>query len=383
MLLAIGRFNGLKSRLVLGMLAGLLCDALSPATLSAAATEPVQAGFVFIDGRFVPGPYEIEESPQGAKINGHEVSFAKRGSRSDENYGTRFTSTNSSYRVPGARMQGFGPSQGSPQGPPQGWRPGGPSRRDRESRAEMDWEILRLQLANNALLIAFANTPALILQQREAECCLKVLADRDPAGVAQAELLEKLPTTANRDAVVKWLNEFQPTEAFLTPALALVSNLEKLEAANYATIDANIRLQTFAYPLTMFGMVMSVLSLGHLLQSAPRPRHEPINEAWQNDLIRATVYSLGLVIVLSGLDLVWTLLASQAGQMTEVNPIGNQLIGSASMLSLFKISVTLGSCGLLYFLRRHPRAQWASWWACLVCTVLTFRWLVLNSMFIT
>jgi hypothetical protein len=52
------------------------------------------------------------------------------------------------------------------------------------------------------------------------------------------------------------------------------------------------------------------------------------------------------------------------------------------MLSIFKATATLLSCSLLLFLRRHPRAQLASWWLCLVCTLLTFRWLVLNSMFV-
>jgi hypothetical protein len=90
-----------------------------------------------------------------------------------------------------------------------------------------------------------------------------------------------------------------------------------------------------------------------------------------------------LIAALSGLDLVWTLLASHAGQMAELNPIGTQLLGNPLHLSLFKITATVASCSLLMFLRRHPRAQLATWWMCLICTVLTFRWLVLHSMFIT
>ena len=37
---------------------------------------------------------------------------------------------------------------------------------------------------------------------------------------------------------------------------------------------------------------------------------------------------------------------------------------------------------LLVALRKHHRAQVAAWWVCLILTVLTFRWLVLNSLFV-
>jgi hypothetical protein len=33
-------------------------------------------------------------------------------------------------------------------------------------------------------------------------------------------------------------------------------------------------------------------------------------------------------------------------------------------------------------LRRHYIARLAAWWLCLACTILTFRWLMFNSMFL-
>jgi hypothetical protein len=44
--------------------------------------------------------------------------------------------------------------------------------------------------------------------------------------------------------------------------------------------------------------------------------------------------------------------------------------------------MTIASCALLVALRKHHRAQVAAWWVCLILTVLTFRWLVLNSLFV-
>jgi hypothetical protein len=119
------------------------------------------------------------------------------------------------------------------------------------------------------------------------------------------------------------------------------------------------------------------------LQCPPRGPDELKPSRRRAALCRATIVSLALIAAFSGLDLVWTLLASGAGQMTELNPIGSHLLRNPLHLSLFKITATVVSCGLLMYLRQHQRAQLATWWMCLVCTVLTFRWLVLNSMFIT
>lgn len=68
--------------------------------------------------------------------------------------------------------------------------------------------------------------------------------------------------------------------------------------------------------------------------------------------------------------------------MRELNPLGSRLIDDPVQLSAFKIATTLLCCTLLYALRGHATARTAAWWLCLVCTVLTFRWLVANSLFV-
>ena len=44
------------------------------------------------------------------------------------------------------------------------------------------------------------------------------------------------------------------------------------------------------------------------------------------------------------------------------------------------VVVPSGSCGGM--LRKHYPARLASWWLCLLCTILTFRWLTFNALFI-
>lgn len=46
-------------------------------------------------------------------------------------------------------------------------------------------------------------------------------------------------------------------------------------------------------------MVMSALLLGICPNPGSPPKFEVVSDAWKNELAKATVYSLGLVIVLS------------------------------------------------------------------------------------
>jgi hypothetical protein len=66
-----------------------------------------------------------------------------------------------------------------------------------------------------------------------------------------------------------------------------------------------------------------------------------------------------------------------------MNPIGHELIDNPLHLMAFKLLVTSTAIGLLYVCRRIPLAQQASWWSCLVLTLVTARWLIFNSMFLS
>jgi hypothetical protein len=134
-------------------------------------------------------------------------------------------------------------------------------------------------------------------------------------------------------------------------------------------------MERSAYPLTIVGMLLGVFALGHTLKwSSANPSGESATSFVKTALL--------LILAMSCLDLIWTALAGAAGQMKELNPMAVGIINSPTALIVFKSSVTLLACGILMFLRSQPKAQFATWWMCLVCVLLTFRWVVFQSLFV-
>ncbi len=176
----------------------------------------------------------------------------------------------------------------------------------------------------------------------------------------------------------EWLKTFEPPKKLVTRAKQRFRRMRKVRESTHKRIRTTQEYASMGYVLTMVGMVLAVWALGHLLSSSPRP--DEVQTSATPAIIRATKFSIVGVLCLSLLDLVWTLVASEAGQMRELNPLGSRMIDNPYYLVTFKLVATLIGCGVLYSTRYHQRARKAAWWMCLVLTVLTFRWLVFNSM---
>ena len=69
--------------------------------------------------------------------------------------------------------------------------------------------------------------------------------------------------------------------------------------------------------------------------------------------------------------------------MKELNPLGAALIDDPLALIALKAGATFLAITLLFMLRQHRVAQQGAWWGCLICTLLTVRWLTFNSMFVS
>ena len=187
---------------------------------------------------------------------------------------------------------------------------------------------------------------------------------------------EWLPTGVDQQLWVRWISEFKCPEELRERAESFLTRIEELESTNDAQQSARRMLESSAYPLTVVGMLLVVVAFGHLLSLSPDRAGGKSVEAQ-----RAVAQSLALVASLSALDLIWTLLVSRAGDMKELNPLGAALIDDPLALIALKTTATLLAVALLFGLRQHRVAQQGAWWACLICTLLTVRWLTFNSMF--
>ena len=198
--------------------------------------------------------------------------------------------------------------------------------------------------------------------------------------------LNKSATPKEREKHARWLNQLNQVALDEESKQTIAEYFDSQEQANATQKKASnaIRsLETIAYPLTTLGMLLSVYAVGHLLLYRPSPTAHSGETDDSVEMKKMVRTSLILLIIFSGMDLVWTILAHSAGQMRELNPIGNQLIANPVNLAAFKVTATAVAVALLFTLRRFKRAQLATWWACLVLTMLTIRWVALNSMFVS
>lgn len=134
------------------------------------------------------------------------------------------------------------------------------------------------------------------------------------------------------------------------------------------------------YALSVAGMVLVAFSIGTLLN------HRPESGRW-SQLVRSdqavslVKRVLVLMIALSAFDLACTLFSTTASDFLEVNPFGESLLSKPWMLSTFKLSATGLGAGILWSKRWCLGAQQASWWMCLVLTLVTVRWVAVQSLF--
>jgi hypothetical protein len=309
-----------------------------------AQNRPIESGFLFVESRYIAPPYVFRTQNGQAFVNDLALDATHLDIRQDHD-----------------RRRGRGED-----------------RREREP-----WRKLRRELENGSTVILLDSHRPVLLQSGPGRDFLEILSKNDARRKAATEGLDWLPTEIEDATWRRWFAEFEPTAGFLERAVAEIDRIDAIESVNLASNSAVRWIDASAYPLTVLGMVVVVLSLGHLLSHRPALHAASEETQLSPETSRIVFRSLILVCLLSGLDLIWTLLVSRTGSMRELNPLGSRLIEDPAKLILFKSVATFISVGLLFFLRRFSFARLASWWACLVCTLLAVRWLTFNSMFVS
>jgi hypothetical protein len=194
-------------------------------------------------------------------------------------------------------------------------------------------------------------------------------------------VLKRLSSDGDAEAYLAWISSFQSTPAFHDLVVANTEFITRATENNVRQTAAVDRLRTMSYPMSILGLLLSVFAFGHVVSNKPPTRFAPVTDELSPEIRLMVNRCLLLVVALSLLDLIWTILASQANQMTELNPLGREFIQNAALLGAFKFVMTGVGVGLLFALKQHRIAQTAAWWACMILTLLTMRWLTFNSMF--
>ena len=320
-------------------------------------SRPTDEGFVFVNGEFLSRPYTFESSGKLTFVNGMLIS---------------------EELVSVTAVRKFDDSGEDDDGY-RGWETRRMLQRSQQTYAEFLSQVFS---QSRVIVVAFdGRSPVVLPTTPTGNDLLSVLVSETHR--SSPLLSEVLAAAGSSEAAVQWsdwIAGFQPGDDFLAAAKPIVDSIDAAYEEGLARRAAIQRLENYAYPLTIAGMIISVFSIGHLLSNPPNGGRTPDEVEMSPEVMKIVTRSLILVVALSLLDLIWTLLASQAGTMRELNPVGGRLIDNPTTLIFFKVAMTGLAAGLIFKLRYYRRAQLASWWACLILTLLTVRWLTFNSM---
>lgn len=301
--------------------------------------QPVYSGYLIVNGQYLRRPYHIESADDGLIINGTPIPIAGTKPRGDGRSGRR---SNLLGRI----------------------------------HYELDCDSLVILIDHQPPLVAEVGKTAFDL--------MTILATEQSPEKRREAIAPFIEGRMDPDVWADSAMAFEASPEFLTDLGKLKAFFDQAEIENQQSLHWVSISGSVGYYLSIFGMVAAILALGHLLSFRPQQegdRWSDVDESSQALLM--TRRCVLLIVVLSLLDLVWTVIAWNSGQMRELNPVGQHLITDPALLVGFKVTATLIGAGILLTLKRYRGAQLASWWMCLVLTVLTFRWLTFNSMFMS
>ena len=355
----------------------MAADSPPPAEPSAAASVepitdgvPINNGFVIVKGQYVPLPYVVGTRGEELFLNGQPISTERLYVRGWGRWGGR--GFHRSWRRGPERPE---PSEENEKKE---------SEADEEPPSTRRWYVnhaarLERHLQGNGLLVVFEDETANILTSGNDTSVLKILLSDKPRE-EKLEALVKIHTRHIESA--RWIELVDS----LQPSDELTARVNKIEekqavAVNRPNKAPPIRLSSFIkYGITLSGIILGAVALGTLLNHRPKSQVAWSDVDTAGDSIPMVVRNVILVAVLGFFDLGCTLLAQNSIGFVEINPLGSSLVNNPTMLAIFKIIPFAIACVILLSLRRYRGAQIASWWLCLVCTILTFRWATYGTM---
>ena len=243
------------------------------------------------------------------------------------------------------------------------------------------------ELFNNRYVVTFGTNIVAVTDDEE---CMRLLGElaRESSLHRKIELiLSSTLEGVDHVTTAEWktaLEDFEPDESFVRQYLEYENEMALTNDLSCENSQDSLKVhdstQTM-YGLSVVGMLLIALSAGTLLG------HPPKNSGSWSRIVRsprtlsAVRRCLILIAAYSLFDLIATLLALRTGHVEEINPFGVGLILAPAALAAFKVSATCLGAGLLWTLKNYHGAQVASWWLCMILTLVTVRWVTVQSLF--
>lgn len=328
----------------------------TPASASdeAAVQRTVNNGLVFINGTYIESPYTIEAALDAVRLNGVDLK-PEQLSR---------------------------PAFGGNRGP--WWLSGGgdPKMAVRFQRMAVQRAAMGVaaSLESGSIVVIFDQQKASFISGGGQEFYFyDALLAEDPSPQQVENFVRLAGGDEQMEIWKEWLFSFQVPEQLRQLIEPERDRIDQITQAGLDRTAAIVRLDQLNYPLTIIAMVLGVMTFGHLLKWKSRDLAVGSDSDPPPETIRHAEIALLFMCSMAVVDLAWTILASQAGVMKEVNPMAAHLLGSPILLVAFKIAATLVGAGILFGFRRQRIVREATWWACLICVLVTFRWVMFDS----
>lgn len=318
---------------------------------------PIEEGWVVIDGQLVAPPYVIGREGDQLTVNGQLV--------------LPLTQTADRRRAGRDRRDGAG----------QGGR--GEQNRGRGRGGLFSAEWVEARLMQGDLLVIVSDEGFALIQRYAIPQYLERVEADEPL-TAKVMTLNSLSERPVHSAV--WqaiIEDYRPDPRLTQAATEIREEIEQRALEREQRLRSGGWMNWFM-PMAAIGAVLA--GLGVLLRAHRIGLSESRDyRVWRHidtsgRRSRLVLQLIGLLILLNGLDLAFTLLAQQTGQFVELSPIGERMITKPIMLGIYKAAVVALGVGILIYLRRRRAAEIVAWWMCALYVLVLVRWAAVNTL---
>lgn len=326
--------------------------------------EPIDAGLVVIDGRLIEKPYTI--------VTGDDNQISINGQAIGEMFGANWRSiTGETDGAVQADDLGRGDRDRRSR-----WRDG-----PRWSAASL---IARGLIQDGAVWIVTDVGYASIARYSVPEV-VDILAS-DVSVAMKAEELASLSSRRVPEAFWTVLAERSVvTDAVKAEAQVIEEELDTLRKSEKDEASAGSGYSALMPVLSIAGVLLAIAVLVHTLR---RSWDAPVeHRGWRHidptgQRTRAVFQLAAVLVLLNGLDLLFTIIANRTGQFVELSPIGDVMINNPVALGFYKTTLVAVGVGILLFLRQRRAAEVTAWWLCALYMLVLVRWVAVNTVMI-